>query len=110
MPVFEYHGYDAGGRKISGVVDADSPRSARARLKQQGLLVTSVTQDTGRRELFKNPLAFLANRITSKEVATFTRQLSTLQTGGLTLVESLDALIEQFTNVRFKKASLGNII
>lgn len=103
MPVFEYHGYGADGRKVSGVVDADSPRSARARLKQQGFLVTNVAQDTGRRELFKNPLVFLANRITAKEVATFTRQLSTLQTGGLTLIESLDALIEQFTNVRFKK-------
>jgi len=103
MPVFEYHGYDAGGRKVAGVVDADNPRSARARLKQRGFLVTSVTQDLGRRELFKNPLVFLANRITAKEVATFTRQLSTLQTGGLTLIESLDALIEQFTNVRFKK-------
>jgi general secretion pathway protein F len=103
MPVFEYHAYDAGGRKVSGVVDADSPRSARARLKQQGFLVTNVSQDTGRRELLKNPLVFLANRITSREVTTFTRQLSTLQTGGLTLIESLDALIEQFTNVRFKK-------
>ena len=103
MPVFEYRAYDAGGRKVSGVVDADSPRSARARLKQQGFLVTSVSQDTGRRESLKNPLVFLANRITTKEVATFTRQLSTLQTGGLTLIESLDALIEQFTNVGFKK-------
>lgn len=103
MPVFEYHGYGADGRKVSGVVDADSPRSARARLKQQGFLVTSVAQDTGRRELLKNPLAFLSNRITAREVGSFTRQLSTLQTGGLTLIESLDALIEQSANVRFKK-------
>lgn len=103
MPVFEYTGYGTNGEKTAGVIDADSPRSARARLRQQGILVTTISEDSGGKEMLRNPGAALFNRITSKDITTFTRQLSTLQTGGLTLVESLDALIEQAGKAPFKR-------
>ncbi|MBI5816330.1 MAG: type II secretion system inner membrane protein GspF [Nitrospinae bacterium] len=107
MPVFEYKGYDTAGAKAAGIIDADSPRSARTKLKQKGLLITTLAEDTGRRELLANPLKSLTDRISTKDVIVFTRHLATLSTGGLTLVESLDALIEQTLNVRFKKIVTG---
>ena len=103
MPVYEYLGYDTAGKKATGVIDADSPKSARVRLKTEGVVATSVTVETVRGEFFKNPASFLARRITTKDIATFTRQLATLDEGGLSLTESLDALIEQAANPRFKK-------
>ncbi|MBI4666538.1 MAG: type II secretion system inner membrane protein GspF [Nitrospinae bacterium] len=103
MPVFEYQGYDAQGKKAAGVVDADTQRSARAKLKQHGVMVTTLSQDTAGKEFARNPLASLMNRVTAKDITTFTRQLSTLQMGGLTVMESLDALAAQTQSVKFRK-------
>ena len=103
MPVYEYLGYDSAGKKATGVIDADSPKSARVHLKTEGVVATSVTIETTRGEFFKDPTSFLARRITAKDIATFTRQLATLDEGGLSLTESLDALIEQAANPRLKK-------
>jgi len=107
MAVFEYKGFDASGAKAAGIIDADSPRSARVKLRQQGVMITTLSEDTGRRELLTNPFKSLANRVRAKDITIFTRQLSTLSMGGLTLMESLDALIEQTANVRFKKIITG---
>lgn len=48
MPVFEWRGYDAQGRNATGVVDADSPREARLKLRRQNVLVTSLAEARGR--------------------------------------------------------------
>jgi general secretion pathway protein F len=104
MPVYEYIGYTQSGAHATGVVDADSPQTARSRLRSEGILITSIEATTSARgEFFKNPLSLLTERIGVAQIATFTRQLATLQDGGLTLTESLDAMIEQTTNARFKK-------
>ena len=42
MAVYEYQGLDDKGRKTSGLVDADSPRGARQKLRKQGVFPTSV--------------------------------------------------------------------
>lgn len=47
MPIYEWKGFDARGRKASGVVDADSPRDARVKCKRQGNLVTDVVELRG---------------------------------------------------------------
>lgn len=103
MPVFEYQGYSAKGKKTAGIVDADNSKTARVKLRQQGILATKVTADVRGKEMLRKPVSALFNRIKAKEITTFTRQLATLQIGGLTLMESLNALREQFTNVQVKK-------
>ncbi len=103
MPVFEFAGYDSKGALKSGVIDADSPKGARIKLRQQGVMVTNISSDSAKREILLNPLKSLFQRVSDKEIATFTRQLATLQAGGLTLVESLDALIEQSEGRRLGK-------
>lgn len=103
MPVFEYKGYNQTGKKVGGVIDADNVKSARVKLRRQGILSTSVDHDTTAREIQRAPVASLFNRITVKDISDFTRQLATLQGAGLRLVESLDALIDQAVNERFRK-------
>lgn len=51
MPIYEWKGFDAKGRKASGVVDADSPRDARVKCKRQGALVTDVVELRGGRKV-----------------------------------------------------------
>jgi len=103
MPVYEFKGFSGKGKKASGIVDADSPKAARVKLRKQGILATSVNPETGAGEFQRSPLSTIFDRITVKDIAGFTRQLATLQVAGLTLIESLDALIEQAENIRFKK-------
>ena len=42
MPVFEYKGLDATGKATAGIVDADSAKMARARLRKQGVFPTDI--------------------------------------------------------------------
>ena len=42
MPIYEYKAYVAGGGTQGGVIDADTPREARQRLRRDNILVNSV--------------------------------------------------------------------
>jgi len=42
MPAFEYQALDAAGRRLTGVVEADSARAARGALRDRGLAPLAV--------------------------------------------------------------------
>jgi len=93
MEAFRYEALDADGRTVSGIVQADTPRQARAQLRAQGLLPSAVDAVRAReraRELW-------ARGISSNELSLVTRQLATLLASGLTVEQSLSALIEEAT-------------
>jgi len=57
MPVFEYKALNAKGRNAAGVIDADTPRDAREKLRMQKVYVTEITEVRGtaaKREVVKN--------------------------------------------------------
>ncbi len=67
MPVFEWKGFDSKGKKASGVVDADSPREARVKLKRQSVLVTDVTETRAGRKVKPNKEARALAKAKKKE-------------------------------------------
>ena len=112
MPVYEYQGLDDGGRKTSGLVDADSARAARQKLRKQGVFTTSIAEGkaasgSSRRSPKGNTaeakpklnkeidLSRFIQQISIQDVALATRQLAALLGAGIPLVESLSALSEQ---------------
>ncbi|MBM4282510.1 MAG: type II secretion system protein GspF [Deltaproteobacteria bacterium] len=115
MPVFEYRGFDASGKAIKGLRDADSVKALRALLKKDGVLATEVkesgkagtTTKAGKKEkqglLDRDvELAFL-QRVSTEDLALATRQLATLLQAGVTMVDSLTALIDQTDNAAMKR-------
>ena len=95
MPLYAYRGLDAGGHAVGGVVDADSPRGARQKLRRTGVFPTDLNEE--RRDALRG-LSILARRperVPAAELAAITRQFSTLVAAGLPLVEALGALVEQ---------------
>ena len=90
MAAFRYRALDAAGRTVSGVMQADTPRQVRGLLRAQGLLPASVDAVTDR----QTPRPW-APRIAPAELSLVTRQLATLLDSGLTVEQSLAALIEQ---------------
>ena len=45
MPVFAYRGLAANGRSVAGVVDADSVRTARGKLRERGIFPTQLAEE-----------------------------------------------------------------
>ena len=46
MPVYNYKGLTLTGENRTGIIDADSAREARVKLRSQNLMVTELTQRT----------------------------------------------------------------
>ncbi|HEY0665269.1 MAG TPA: type II secretion system inner membrane protein GspF [Gallionella sp.] len=96
MSAYSYEAVDAAGTIRKGVVNADSARAARAELRGLGLATLSVTaiehqlDETGaaKRSAF-------GNRLSTVELALFTRQLASLLEASLPLEQAFSALQEQ---------------
>jgi general secretion pathway protein F len=91
MEAFQYQALDAAGRSVSGVVQADTSRQARTQLRAQGLLPVEVSQVHAR----ARASVVWARGISATELSLLTRQMATLLDSGLTLEQTLNALIEE---------------
>jgi len=96
MPVFEYKAFSSQGENRTGVMDADSPREARQKLKRDHLHVVNLRQIE---EVSKVSRISMKNLFARKkqigELAMVTRQLATLLQAGIPMAEAMRALIEQ---------------
>ncbi|GAB4290928.1 MAG: type II secretion system inner membrane protein GspF [Myxococcota bacterium] len=104
MPVYEYKGFDTSGKPVNGIRDAETVRSLKSALKKEGIFLTEVKESETRAISDRGEVSFRRTfaRITAADIAVTTRQLSTLIGAGITLVESLTALVEQTENQRLK--------
>lgn len=91
MAAYRYEALDADGRTITGVVQADTARQARNQLRAQGLLPATVDQVQAR----ENARQAWARGLSSAELSLLTRQMATLLDSGLTMEQTLNALIEE---------------
>jgi len=105
MPVFEYKGVTAQGKKVSGVQDGESLKFVRGRLKKEGVIVLDIREGASLRSARRGTtsLAF-ARRVKLTDLANATRQLATLLSSGLPLMEALAVLVEQEDNDSLKAA------
>ncbi len=99
MPVYEYSAFNNSGKTISGVLDADSPKEARIKLRAQRVHVVDLKAiDTGKPKA-RSVLTVWIPEFKAKrrrtDVNTVTRQLATLLRSGIPLAQGLSALIEQ---------------
>jgi len=93
MAVYSYKAIDADASAVTGEVAADTPRQARDLLRQRGLTVEQIQA----REERPMPTFWerrQAGRQAAKTVG-FIRDLSTLLTAGIPLLEGLDTLARQ---------------
>ena len=105
MPIFEYKALTPAGTAKKGIIDADTARVAREKLRGDRVHVTDMWQvhDKTRKKTaggkkqgprqFKLPQ--LQRKINVRDLATFTRQFSTLLKSGIQLTDALKALVEQ---------------
>jgi general secretion pathway protein F len=98
MPVFEYKGLNRGGSNVRGTIDADNVRTARARLKKDGIFVVDLKDKGKAKRNVKNKGASTTRGVGVQDLSMMTRQLATLIKANIPLVDSLAAVSEQVEN------------
>ncbi|WP_194720522.1 type II secretion system inner membrane protein GspF [Noviherbaspirillum malthae] len=96
MPAFRYEAVDAAGATRKGVVNADSARAARSDLRAQGLVPIVVDAIAAQvDELGQARSRAFGDKLSTTELALFTRQLASLLEASLPLEQAFTALLEQ---------------
>jgi len=106
MPVYEYKGVTSSGRSVSGVQDGDGLKAVKAKLKKEGIIVLAIREGASARAVRRGGAASFsfANRVKLGDVANTTRQLATLLSSGLPLMDALSVLVEQEENEGLRAA------
>ena len=99
MPIYTYTAKNNVGGTVSGDVEARNRETAVGLLKNQGFTVVSIKEKTAG---FSDILSDFKN-VPQGEVATFTRQLSTMVSAGLPIARAIEVLSSQSTNSKLKK-------
>jgi len=95
MSGYRYEALAPDGKVRKGVLESDSPRQARARLREQGMLPVEVAPIAAEAGRGARALGWRRGRLGATALATLTRQLATLLAAGLTVEQALNAVIEQ---------------
>lgn len=112
MPIFEYKALTTTGQVKKGIIDGDTARDARSKLRGDHMHVTEmreVVKAKDRRKSSEEKKAFslkdiqIGSSISTRELATFTRQFATLLKSGIQLADALKALVEQAGDRRLEQ-------
>src|SRR5919108_214616 len=106
MPTFQFEAMDATGAEIKDVIEAPTEEEAQATIRQMGYFVTKITAKKAHKKAeatgAKKKRGFVFGGVKSRELTTFTRQLSILQDAGLPILRSLRILAGQAKPGRLK--------
>lgn len=100
MAVFEFKGIDKNGKDIKGIRNSDTESQLKSLLSNEGVFVTSIKSVKQKNNARKSSM--FQKKVTSEDLSIMTKQLSVLIRSGITLVESLTALIDQTEDENFK--------
>jgi type IV pilus assembly protein PilC len=99
MPIYQWKGRTRQGGLKKGEIEAVNEAAVMAQLRAQTLSPVSVKEKA---KDVSEYLAFLKQKITTRELVIFTRQFATMIDAGLPLVQCLEILGDQQPNKTFK--------
>ncbi|MDO9189181.1 MAG: type II secretion system F family protein, partial [Sulfurimicrobium sp.] len=108
MSGYKFEALDPAGRICKGVLEADNERQARQNLREQNMValqVEAMLETTGSPSGKKK--SGWRRGLSSAQLSLLTRQLANLIGAGLTIEETLNALIEQAENERTRQILAG---
>lgn len=120
MPTYQYEAMDHTGREVKDTINASTQEEAQQLIRQKGFFVTKIAERAEKKKGGKASTAkkggrrgkkksFTIGRISTKQLCTFTRQLSTLQDAGLPILRSLK-ILEGQCKPGVLKNSLGDVV
>ncbi len=114
--IFEYVALTSKGETVADIIDAPSEVVARQRLRSNGLYIVKISkQDSEKVDTVKSSTNifntiidkisfYISLQLSTKEISTFSRQLSTMLKAGMPLLTSISTIIDQIENPIFKRA------
>jgi type IV pilus assembly protein PilC len=96
---FTWEGTDRTGKKVKGKVVASNEAAVRSELRRQGVVATRVRKQNS---LFQNK-----GKVTPGDIAIFSRQLATMMTAGIPLVQAFDIIGAGHENPAMQKLILA---
>jgi type IV pilus assembly protein PilC len=103
---FAYVAKNTEGREVKGFIEADNEVDATGRLRQQQLAVVKLDKVGGAVKPGGGMFSSAPRRAKTAELALFTRQLATMISAGIPLLEGIEILAEQ-TKTESKGFGLG---
>lgn len=103
MATYKYTARNAQGKVVDGIVEIASQDALIKMLRTQGLLVTAISEERGKAAASRPRFSFKRHRVTLDDQIILSRQLATMISAGLPLIESLDVLGEQLENPTLRK-------
>jgi type IV pilus assembly protein PilC len=106
MGIYKYEAVDKNGKKVLGQVEAASEREVRKALRVEGVRIKKIIPPT----ILEFDLGMwmvdkgFAQVIGPKELSSFTKQLSTMISAGVPILQSLEILYRSEKNQSLKKA------
>ena len=120
MAVYAYKGLDAKGKKTDGIVDAESAKAARQKLRKMGVFTTDIVEgqanagavrragagsgSTGGGLSVEVDFSKYLERVSVGDIAIATRQLAALVGAGIPLVESIGTVSKQVEKEKLRLA------
>lgn len=98
MAAFQYQALDAAGKSQKGVMEGDTARQIRAKLRERGWIPLEV-EEVAERERKSRAFSF-GGGASPADIALLTRQLATLVGSGIPLEEALRAVSQQSEKAR----------
>jgi type IV pilus assembly protein PilC len=96
---FTWEGTDRTGKRVKGKLVAASESALRQELRRQGVVPTRIRK--------QNQLLRKKGRVTPSDIAIFSRQLATMMTAGIPLVQSFDIIGAGHENPAMQKLILA---
>ena len=96
---FNWEGTDRAGKKVRGKLVATNEAAVRAELRRQGVVATKIRKQT---QLFSE-----RGKVTAGDIAIFSRQMATMMSAGIPLVQSFDIIGAGHENPAMQKLVLG---
>ncbi len=93
---FKWEGKDRSGNKVAGEIQGTNQALVKAHLRKQGVLVTKIHKKS---TLFGGR----AKKIKPLDIAFFTRQLATMMSSGVPIVQAFEIIAEGTSNPNFAK-------
>lgn len=101
MATWGYVAVDKSGKEVKGSRDADSREQATRDLKNQGLIVLELNEQS----MLTKDISFdFGGKPTPRDLAVFCRQFASITRAGVTIIQTLNMLAEQTENVKLQKA------
>ena len=101
MASYGYEAIDRAGKAVKGSIEAESIEKVKAELKQQGLTIVDVKEQS---VLSKDINIEIGGYPTARDLSVLCRQFVSMTKAGVSILDALKMLSEQTENKRLKKA------